>query len=75
MKQKIMRYQTEIEASHPETSTDPLRYVADQLAMELVGERDSKRDLVNLVRWLITDNARSAAFDVKRAFETQEEEK
>ena len=51
-------YQVQIDKTHPEdecldTSTEQDRFAADALAMRLVGERDSKRDLVDLVRWLI----------------------
>lgn len=49
-----MTYQTEIDATHPmEDASGPLEIHADDLAMKLVGERHEKRDLVNLVRWLI----------------------
>jgi hypothetical protein len=49
-----MKYQDEINATHPmEDNCVEGAMSADDLAMELVGERHSKRDLVNLVRWLI----------------------
>ena len=35
------------------TSDSPLVIAADDLAMGLVGARHSKRDLVDLVRWLL----------------------
>ena len=37
-----------------------LGFKADALAMKLVGERHEKRELVNLVRWLILDKAEKA---------------
>ena len=53
-------YQKEIDSCHPEECTDPsqepLVFNADRLAMQLVGERYNKRDLVDLVRWLILRN-------------------
>lgn len=36
-----------------EDASGALELAADGLAMKLVGERHEKRDLVNLVRWLI----------------------
>jgi len=59
-----MTYEKEIEESHPVGSDNEIAYLADALAMKLVGERHSKRDLVNLVRWLIMDNAKIANADV-----------
>lgn len=55
-----MIFEKEIEASHPVTADTDYSYLADALAMRLVGERHSKRDLVNLVRWLIMDRAKEA---------------
>lgn len=51
-------YQKAIDASHPceqadGSSQENLSFAADMLAMKLVGERYEKRDLVDLVRWLI----------------------
>lgn len=47
-------FQNEIDATHPmEDPGVPLAFEADDLAMKLVGERHDKRDLVDLVRWLI----------------------
>lgn len=47
-------YQKAIDATHPmEDSSGALELAANGLAMKLVGERHEKRDLVNLVRWLI----------------------
>lgn len=48
-----MTYQKEIDATHPMIKGT---FEADALAMKLVGERHSKRDLVDLVRWLILRN-------------------
>ena len=49
-----MTYKNEIDATHPmdDSATDQT-FAADALAMKLVGERYAKRDLVDLVRWLI----------------------
>lgn len=53
----MRRFEAEIEATHPMNDYTPEReaaiFAADRLAMELVGERHEKRELVNLVRWLI----------------------
>ena len=47
-------FQKEIDATHPENDTSGGRELAaDSLAMVLVGERHEKRELVNLVRWLL----------------------
>lgn len=48
-----MTYQPQIEATHPITDDSWEALAADAQAMKLVGERHSKRDLVDLVRWLI----------------------
>ena len=49
-----MTYQREIDVTHPMADGCGDRECnADDLAMKLVGERHSKRDLVDLVRWLI----------------------
>jgi len=53
-----MRYQEEIDATHPmvdfeSPSSERESMNADALAMYLVGERHGKRDLVDLVRWLL----------------------
>jgi hypothetical protein len=43
-----------IDKTHPmEDGAGEREFKADSLAMELVGERRSKRDLVDLVRWLL----------------------
>lgn len=60
-----MTFENEIHASHPMRFTDNQDkmnsvYKADVLAMKLVGERHEKRDLVNLVRWLILDQSKIA---------------
>ena len=50
-------YKAHIDATHPMDDDAPLGALeADALAMELVHERHSKRDLVDLVRWLILRN-------------------
>lgn len=47
-------YQAAIDATHPvEAANGATEIAADLLAMRLVGERHEKRDLVDLVRWLI----------------------
>lgn len=63
---KIMKftYEDEIEASHPLTSDNEKAERADVMAMKLVGQRHSKRDLVDLVRWLIMDNAKKVNSDM-----------
>jgi len=55
---KNRMFEQGIENTHPMRSEDPIRFKADTLAMKLVGERHEKRDLVNLVRWLIMDKAK-----------------
>lgn len=54
------RFQDEIDATHPMNDFPPEReaaiFAADRMAMELVGERHEKRELVHLVRWLILRN-------------------
>lgn len=53
-KSAVMSYQREIDATHPMEAASAEREVAaDAVAMRLVGERHDKRDLVDLVRWLI----------------------
>ena len=50
-------FQDEIALSHPmELMTDE-GFEADEMALQLVGERHEKRELVNLVRWLILDKS------------------
>lgn len=61
-----MTYTKQINASHPMRCDDPLRYRADAMAVKLVGERHEKRDLVNLVRWLIMDKAFEVNKDLER---------
>lgn len=53
-------FSSEIAASHPTILHTDAAYKADSMAMKLVGERHEKRDLVNLVRWLILDKAKLA---------------
>ncbi len=49
-----MTYQDQIDATHPcHDECGNAEIQADALAMKLVHERHAKRDLVNLVRWLI----------------------
>lgn len=49
-----MSFQNEIDATHPcHPSAGDKEMKADGLAMMLVGERYDKRELVDLVRWLI----------------------
>jgi hypothetical protein len=50
-------FKAEIDASHPVRLDTKEAYAADSIAMQLVGERHAKRDLVNLVRWLILGGA------------------
>lgn len=56
-----MDYQEEIDATHPMADGSDgydgdLRINADMMAMTLVGQRHAKRDLVDLVRWLLIRN-------------------
>ncbi|HEX8313012.1 MAG TPA: hypothetical protein VF614_16930 [Chthoniobacteraceae bacterium] len=54
-------FQREIDACHPMSQHPPDAAIdADLLAMKLVGERHEKRELVNLVRWLILRNVELA---------------
>jgi hypothetical protein len=46
-------------------SDNEMVHLADAMAMRLVGERYYKRDLVNLVRWLIMDNAKTVNGDLQ----------
>jgi hypothetical protein len=57
-------YEKEIKASHPTRTDNKKDYLADAMAMKLVGQRHSKRDLVDLVRWLIMDNAKTVNYDL-----------
>jgi hypothetical protein len=63
----MMTYEKEIENSHPTMVDSDAAYDADSMAMKLVGERHSKRDLVNLVRWLIMDGANTVSRDINVA--------
>ncbi len=50
-------FKARIDATHPMHEYAPTGALeADALAMQLVGERHGKRDLVDLVRWLILRN-------------------
>lgn len=60
-----MTYEDKIKASHPTRTDNEKGYLADTMAMKLVGERYKKRDLVNLVRWLIMDNAKIVNSDLR----------
>jgi hypothetical protein len=60
-----MTYGGDIWKSHPMRSKSPIKWKAENMAMKLVGERHEKRDLVNLVRWLIMDKAEKANGDIK----------
>lgn len=48
-----MTLQDQIDATHPANNDGQRELQADAFAMDLVHERHSKRDLVNLVRWLL----------------------
>lgn len=47
--------QRAIDATHPETLDTSRSLAADQLAMMLIHNRHEKREIVNLLRWLILD--------------------
>lgn len=59
-----MTYEEEIETSHPMWIDTDASYKADEMAMKLVGERYKKRELVDLVRWLIMDKANTVISDL-----------
>ena len=59
-----MSYDEQIKASHPTRCNLPDVWKAEEMALKLVGERHEKRDLVNLVRWLILDNAKMVGNDL-----------
>lgn len=61
------RFQEEIEKAHPESSGDHHSY---GLALELVGERHGKYELVDLVNWLISNG--SPEFKQNLGIRTQE---
>lgn len=61
-----MTYKSEIHISHPVVTDETFDYEADAMAMKLVGERVRKRDLVNLVRWLIMDRSETVNKDLGR---------
>ncbi len=47
-------FQSLIDSTHPDNDNSSDKEIAaDDLAMKLVGERHEKRELVDLVRWLI----------------------
>jgi hypothetical protein len=60
-----LRPQRIIGTLDPLRSKSPIKWKAENMAMKLVGERHEKRDLVNLVRWLIMDKAEKANGDIK----------
>ena len=53
-------FELEISNSHPVVCDDPEVNKADVLAMKLVSERHEKRELIDLVRWLILDKSETA---------------
>jgi hypothetical protein len=59
-------FNDEIKASHPVYIDTDESYDYDDLAMQLVGERHNKRELVDLVRWLIMDSAKTAREHIGR---------
>lgn len=60
----VFTYEKEIKDSHPTRTDNEKGYLADAMAMKLVGQRHSKRDLIDLVRWLIMDNAHKVNSDL-----------
>ena len=52
-------YKEAIDETHPAITDEKRHYIADEFAMKLVGERHSKRELVDLVRWLIIHEAKT----------------
>jgi len=65
-----MTYEKEIEDSHPVMIDTMQAYSADEMAMKLVGERMGKRELVNLVRWLILDHAKTVNDDISKSYKS-----
>lgn len=61
---KKFSYKKEIEKSYPTIHHTKEAYEADMMATKLVGERHSKRDFVDLVRWLILDNSQTVVQDI-----------
>jgi hypothetical protein len=59
-----MTYEKEIQSSHPIIHDSKLSLEADAMAMRLVGERFDKRELVDLVRWLIMDKSKTVYSDL-----------
>lgn len=55
--------QAAIDACHPCTLETDESYVADALAMELIHGRHDKREIVNMIRWVLmgcpSENAQS----------------
>lgn len=48
--------QRAIDATHPETLDTSRSLAADHLAMMLIHNRHGKREIVNLIRWLLLDS-------------------
>lgn len=48
------QWSQDIVAAHPVNSTDPLRHKHFETALEMVGNRRGKYELVGLVQWLLT---------------------
>ena len=48
--------QRAIDATHPETLDSSRSLAADQLAMVLIHNRHGKREIVDLIRWLLLDS-------------------
>jgi len=59
-----MKYQEQIDKSHPTVARDNKHYKAHSIAMELIHERYQKHELVDLVTWLIVDNAKTVENDL-----------
>ena len=53
--------QRAIDATHPETMDTSRSLAADQLAMMLIHNRQGKREIVNLIRWLLLDSQNARA--------------
>jgi hypothetical protein len=66
LERMVAMFDEEIDESHPMRCDSDDCLNADLLAMKLVGERHEKRELVNLVRWLVMDGARCAREELFR---------
>jgi hypothetical protein len=60
-------YQDEITLSHPMELMTEESFNADEMALILVSERHDKRDLVDLVRWLILDKCETVVEDLRKS--------